>query len=267
MKKITYSNKSKYSDNISQRILTDENINEIKDVVNSLSDSIQNLSVQHGIKGDKGDQGEKGQKGDKGDQGEKGQKGDKGDQGEKGQKGNKGQQGIQGQKGQKGDKGDPGEQGLTGQQGIQGQKGDKGQKGQKGDKGDKGDKGQQGIQGQKGQKGDKGEKGQKGDKGQQGIQGQKGQKGDPGVGNTINITIIKNVIAENWIDSNTYSEFPYQCTILNENIKEESDVDVVFSLEEALSGDYAPICLIENGAITIYSKVNKLITINKIRIL
>ena len=192
MKKITYSNKSKYSDNISQRILTDENINEIKDVVNSLSDSIQNLSVQHGIKGDKGDQGEKGQKGDKGDQGEKGQKGDKGDQGEKGQKGNKGQQGIQ---------------------------------------------------------------------------GQKGQKGDPGVGYTFNITIIKNVIAENWIDSNTYSEFPYQCTILNENIKEESDVDVVFSLEEALSGDYAPICLIENGAITIYSKVNKLITINKIRIL
>jgi len=81
------------------------------------------------------------------------------------------------------------------------------------------------------------------------------------------IILNENVTASNWVASNTYPEFPYQCSINIENVTENSDVDVVFGLNEALSGNYAPICLAGNGAVTIYSKVNNAIIINKIRVL
>ena len=61
--------------------------------------------------------------------------------------------------------------------------------------------------------------------------------------------------------SATYTDFPYQSRIALEGVTANDFVEVVFGINEALSGNYAPICLTENGYVTIYSKVSDTITI------
>lgn len=61
--------------------------------------------------------------------------------------------------------------------------------------------------------------------------------------------------------SATYTDFPYQSRIALEGVTANDFVEVVFGINEALSGNYAPICLTENGYVTIYSKVPDTITI------
>lgn len=61
--------------------------------------------------------------------------------------------------------------------------------------------------------------------------------------------------------SDTYTDFPYQSRIALEGVTANDFVEVVFGINEALSGNYAPICLTENGYVTIYSKVSDTITI------
>ena len=98
----------------------------LETVINDLKESILNVPLKEGPKGDKGIQGFVGPQGPKGDKGIRGLQGDKGDTG------------IQGVKGVTGPKGDTGPQGAKGDTGA---KGDKGLKGVTGDKGDKGDSG------------------------------------------------------------------------------------------------------------------------------
>ena len=193
-------------------------INNKGELVITLSDNtVSNLGVVVGAKGDKGETGATGatgatgDKGDKGDQGEQGIQGDKGDKGDKGETGAAGNDGVSVTKteinqrgelvitlsdntvsnlgvvvGAKGDKGDQGEQGI---QGIQGEKGETGAKGDKGDDG-------VGIETIVIENGNlkitltnettldlgniKGEKGDKGDTGATGATGEKGDKGDKG---------------------------------------------------------------------------------------
>ena len=158
-----------------------------------------------------------------------GAKGDKGDKGDTGAQGIQGEQGIQGVQGEKGDTGAAGKDGVgietitidngnlkitltnettldlgsikgeTGAQGIQGEKGDKGETGATGEAGvgiasadinaygelvliytDGSDTNLGVVVGAKGEKGDTGAQGEKGDTGAQGIQGEKGDKGDTG---------------------------------------------------------------------------------------
>lgn len=65
----------------------------------------------------------------------------------------------------------------------------------------------------------------------------------------------------NFEPSATYTDFPYQSRIALEGVTANDFVEVVFGINEALSGNYAPICLTENGYVTIYSKVSDPITI------
>ena len=65
----------------------------------------------------------------------------------------------------------------------------------------------------------------------------------------------------NFEPSTTYTDFPYQSRIALEGVTANDFVEVVFGINEALSGNYAPICLTENGYVTIYSKVSDTITI------
>lgn len=61
--------------------------------------------------------------------------------------------------------------------------------------------------------------------------------------------------------SATYTDFPYQSRIALEGVTANDFVEVVFGINEALSGNYAPICLTEDGYVTVYSKVSDTITI------
>lgn len=60
---------------------------------------------------------------------------------------------------------------------------------------------------------------------------------------------------------NTYSDYPYRGTYSNGGITSGMYAEVVFSLANANSGNYAPICETGNGVLYVYSKVNTSITI------
>ena len=98
----------------------------LETVIEDLKDSIINVPLKEGQKGDKGVQGFVGPQGPKGDKGIRGLQGERGDTG------------VQGVKGVTGPKGDTGPQGAKGDTGAKGTKGDKGEKGIKGEKGDNG---------------------------------------------------------------------------------------------------------------------------------
>ncbi|MBE6592526.1 MAG: hypothetical protein E7642_00860 [Ruminococcaceae bacterium] len=195
-------------------------INGKGELIITLSDNtVSNLGVIVGAKGDKGDTGAQGAKGEKGDTGATGQQGIKGEKGEQGVSITGAQINSDGQLvlsfsndqranlgnviGAKGDKGDTGAQGAAGAQGEQGEKGDVGEKGEDGISVIKTEINSKGelvitlsddtvsnlgvVVGAKGEKGDKGDtgaqgaKGEKGDTGATGAQGVRGEQGSQGI--------------------------------------------------------------------------------------
>lgn len=73
-----------------------------------------------------------------------------------------------------------------------------------------------------------------------------------GAGNTNRVTAF-NVSVTNWTSDNTYSDFPYKATIAVAGMTSNHIPEVVFELEEATSGKYAPISNSYNGGIYIYA--------------
>jgi len=69
-----------------------------------------------------------------------------------------------------------------------------------------------------------------------------------------------NVSASSWVSDNTYADYGYKC-VLNFNITTDDYVEVIYGVEEATSGNYAPIAETGNGTLTLYSKVDTAITI------
>lgn len=62
------------------------------------------------------------------------------------------------------------------------------------------------------------------------------------------------VPTSDFIADNTYSLFPYRAEIALENVTENSFVNVVFSVDDAVSGNFAPTAVSEEGKIIIYAK-------------
>lgn len=73
--------------------------------------------------------------------------------------------------------------------------------------------------------------------------------------------IRSNVPASLWLVDDTYPEFGYKCTIDIPQVNENDIVEVIFSHEDALSGNYSPICVSDYEKVHLYSKVNTPITI------
>lgn len=73
------------------------------------------------------------------------------------------------------------------------------------------------------------------------------------------------VVASSWVADATYSNYPYACPLTCSGITADSVVDVVFSMTEATSGDYAPICETLANIVKIYAKVSDTITIPVIK--
>ena len=71
-----------------------------------------------------------------------------------------------------------------------------------------------------------------------------------------------NISASNWVsDTPTYTGFTYKCDIEITGVTASDVAMVVFSQEQASSGNYAQVCATGSGIVTIYSKVNSNITI------
>ncbi|OQA47234.1 MAG: hypothetical protein BWY47_01473 [Bacteroidetes bacterium ADurb.Bin302] len=77
---------------------------------------------------------------------------------------------------------------------------------------------------------------------------------------------LENIEVSTWNDSNTYTDFGYQAQIDIDNLSESDFVNVVFGVNEAVSGNYAPAIEIYSGYILVFSKVNTAITIPTIEI-
>lgn len=69
-----------------------------------------------------------------------------------------------------------------------------------------------------------------------------------------------------WTSDNTYADYPYKGTISLVGVDGTMGVEVTFSNDQAISGNYSPICNTTNDAVEIWSKVNTSITIPTIKI-
>lgn len=67
--------------------------------------------------------------------------------------------------------------------------------------------------------------------------------------------------ASNWVDDNTYAAFLYRCDIECDGVNSNMLAEVIFDIEEAISGYYAPVCETLTNKVRIYSNMNTAITI------
>ena len=57
-----------------------------------------------------------------------------------------------------------------------------------------------------------------------------------------------------WASDSTYSSYPYRATISNDSITSNTYCEVIFGVNDAISGYFAPICESANGKIYIYAR-------------
>lgn len=56
-----------------------------------------------------------------------------------------------------------------------------------------------------------------------------------------------------WTADNTYSDFPYKADISCSGVTSDYYCEVVFNVTEAISGNYAPVCLSDSNIVRIYA--------------
>ena len=77
---------------------------------------------------------------------------------------------------------------------------------------------------------------------------------------------IENKSVSVWVASTKYTDFAYESKIIIANLSEDDFVNVVFGVNEAVSGNYAPAIEQYAGYILVFSKVNTAITIPTISV-
>ena len=75
---------------------------------------------------------------------------------------------------------------------------------------------------------------------------------------------FNNVEANNWVADTTYSDYGYKCELTLSGVASTDYASVVFAHDQAISGNYSPICFTSTDKVTIYSKVNTSIIISNI---
>lgn len=73
--------------------------------------------------------------------------------------------------------------------------------------------------------------------------------------------LFKSVSASSWTADQTYADFPYRCAIALTGVTAADVAEIVFSQEQASSGEYAQVCETYAGGVYIYSTSNTAITI------
>lgn len=72
---------------------------------------------------------------------------------------------------------------------------------------------------------------------------------------------VVNNVSPNWVSDSTYADYGYKGTITINGVTATMRAEVTFGMEEATSGNYAPICNTTTNGVEIYAKVNDAITI------
>lgn len=74
---------------------------------------------------------------------------------------------------------------------------------------------------------------------------------------------FSNSVANSWSQQSTptYTGFEYRCAVALTGVTDQMYAEVIFAPDEALSGNYAPVCQTYNGGVYIYAKVDTTITI------
>ena len=77
---------------------------------------------------------------------------------------------------------------------------------------------------------------------------------------------FENVTAGTWVSDSTYEDYPYRCDISCTGVTSDMYAEVVFALEQATSGNYAPLCETKTDAVSVWSTENTIITVPTILI-
>lgn len=64
-----------------------------------------------------------------------------------------------------------------------------------------------------------------------------------------------------WVDDTTYTAYPYKTKLAITSVSQLMIAEVNFSLEQSLSGNYAPVCETTSGGVFIYAKEKATITV------
>ena len=78
--------------------------------------------------------------------------------------------------------------------------------------------------------------------------------------------VFSNVTVSTWVSDNTYEDYPYRSAVTLNGVTANDVPDVIYDVEQATSGDYAPVATAYAGGIYLYSAVNDSITIPTILI-
>lgn len=72
---------------------------------------------------------------------------------------------------------------------------------------------------------------------------------------------FNNVSASSWVGDSTYENYPYKCDLSCSGVTSSHFAEVVFDVEQAASGFYAPVCSTGTNIVTIWSSENTSITV------
>lgn len=75
------------------------------------------------------------------------------------------------------------------------------------------------------------------------------------------VETFENVSASAWTSDSTYTDFPYRCALALTGVASTDCPEIVFGVDEAVSGNYAPVAECYDGGVYIYSSVNTAITV------
>lgn len=100
-----------------------------------------------------------------------------------------------------------------------------------------------------------------------GTKGQVWTSDGAGAGAWTNaVTIFNDLSVSGWVADTTYADYPFRCAIPYDGVTSGDLVEVVFSVEQATSGNYAPVCETYDNGLYLYSKVADTITVPTITI-
>jgi len=89
---------------------------------------------------------------------------------------------------------------------------------------------------------------------------------DSAIANAGGADIHTSISVSSWSSDATYSDYPYRASVAITGVTASDVAEVVFGVEQAVSGDYAPVCATYSGGVYLYAKRNDAITIPTILI-
>jgi hypothetical protein len=68
--------------------------------------------------------------------------------------------------------------------------------------------------------------------------------------------IYTSISVSSWSSDSTYPDYPYRASVPITGVTASDVAEVVFGVEQAVSGDYAPVCETYSGGVYLYAAAN-----------